>query len=44
MRKRSNLYRIFLKDQQDHPMPMGRVICVLTMILQKYQEMTYHGG
>lgn len=38
MQEHSNLYLIFLKDQQEIPMPMDRVIQVLAQILQKYEE------
>lgn len=38
MQEHSNLYLIFLKDQQENPMPMDRVIQVLAQILQKYEE------
>lgn len=38
MQEHSNLYRIFMKDQQEHPMPTERVIVVLAHILQKYGE------
>lgn len=38
MQEHSNLYRIFLKDHQEHPMPMDRVISVLALILQRYEE------
>lgn len=44
MQKHSNLYRIILKDQQDHPMPIERVIAVLTRILQKYEEIYQSGN
>ena len=38
MQEHYNLYLIFLKDQQETPMPMDRVIQVLAQILQKYEE------
>lgn len=38
MQEHSNLYRIFLKDQQENPMPMDRMIQVLAQILKKYEE------
>lgn len=38
MQEHSNLYLIFLKDQQETPMPMDRVIHVLAQILKKYEE------
>ena len=44
MHKHSNLYHIFLKDQQEHPMPIERVIAVLTQILQKYKEIYQSGN
>lgn len=43
MQEHSNLYRIFMKDQQEHPMPMERVVAVLTRILQRYEEL-YQSG
>ena len=38
MQEHSNLYRIFLKDQRENPMPIDRVIQVLAQVLQKYEE------
>lgn len=38
MQEHTNLYRIFCLDQQENPMPIERVIQVLTLILQKYEE------
>lgn len=38
MQEHSNLYRIFMKDQQDNLMPMDRVIQVLAQIIRKYEE------
>lgn len=44
MQEHSNLYRIFQKDQQEHPMPMEQVIVMLSYILQKYEEMYPSGN
>lgn len=44
MQEHSNLYRIFQKDQQAHPMPMEQVVAVLTRILQKYGEIYQSGS
>ena len=38
MQEHSNLYCIFLMDQQENLMPMEQVIRVLAQILQKYEE------
>lgn len=38
MKEHSNMYRIFQKDQQAHPMAMERVIQVLKAIMERYAE------
>lgn len=43
MQEHSNLHRIFMKDQQEHPMPTERMVAVLTRILQRYEEL-YQSG
>jgi hypothetical protein len=43
MQEHSNLYHIFLKDQQAHPMDIARVVQVLVLILQKYENI-YQSG
>lgn len=44
MQEHTNLYRIFSKDQQEKPMPMARVVQVLALILQKYEQIYRSGG
>lgn len=38
MQKHSNLYRIFVMDQQANPMAVERVVIILKAVLDRYRE------